>query len=136
LVRRFYEEVFNQGKVAMIDRYIAANGIDHQMPPGQGNGPEGVKKMVADFRKAFPDGHFTIDDVIADGDKVVVRSTFRGTQKGPLMGVPASGKPVKMTGIDIIRCAGGKMVEHWGNEDDLGLMTQIGAFTAPGGNGK
>jgi predicted ester cyclase len=131
MVRRFFDEVFNQGKIDAADTYIAVDAVDHQAPPGQPQGLAGFKQMVTGMRTAFPDLHVTLDDVIAEGDKVVIRSTLHGTQKGELrMGpnstLPATEKPVTITGIDIVRFQGGKMVEHWGVEDDLGMMQQLG----------
>ncbi len=132
IVRRFVEEVINQGKVDLADKYVAAGAVDHQMP-GQGNGPEVVKKMVRMMKAGFPDARITIDDLIAAGDRVVIRSTFHGTQKGEFMGIAPSGKPVSMSGIDIMRVVNGKLVEHWGNEDDLGMMQQLGAIPQAAG---
>jgi predicted ester cyclase len=81
---------------------------------------------------AFPDLHFTLEDRIAEGDKVVSRWTFHGTHKGELQGMPPSGKQVTMTGISIDRLAWGKVVESWDNPDQLGLLQQIGALATPG----
>ena len=72
-----------------------------------------------------------IDDLIAEGDKVVARTTMRGTHLGSFFGVPPSGKTVEMTGVHIVRIADGRIIEHWGNNDDLGLMRQLGAVPAP-----
>jgi predicted ester cyclase len=135
MVRRLFDEVFNQGKIDQADQYITADAVDHQAPPGLPQGVAGFKTMVTNMRAAFPDLHVAIEDMIAEGDKVVVRSTLHGTQTGELrMGpgnpIPATGKAVTIGGIDIIRFAGGKMVEHWGNEDDLGMMQQLGLIPA------
>ena len=84
------------------------------------------------YLTAFPDLHFTVEDLIAEGDKVVARLTVRGTQQGAFMGIPPTGKHVTVTGIDINRLAGGKSVEHWLNMDTLGLLQQLGVIPAPG----
>ena len=84
------------------------------------------------FRSAFPDFKVTIDDMIAEGDKVVVRGTWSGTHKGEFMGIPATGKSVSFGVIDTVRIAGGKMVEHWGLMDNFRLMQQLGVIPAPG----
>ncbi len=131
LVRQAYDEMFNQGNLAAVDKYIAADYVEHQMMPGQPAGTEGFKQMLTTLRTAFPDLHITIEDMLVDGDKVAVRSTLRGTQKGELMGTAPTGKSVTVTGIDILRMKDGKAVEHWGNEDDLGMMQQLGAIPAP-----
>ena len=81
---------------------------------------------------AFPDGRTTTDDLVAEGDKVVERFTFVGTQKGDFMGIPASGKQVRVTGMSIFRIANGKIVEHWGENDAMGLLMQLGVLPAPG----
>jgi predicted ester cyclase len=136
LVRRFVDEVYNQHKIQTAGKYITVTSVDHMTPPGGPTGLEGFKKGVEALQSAFPDGHVTINDLIAESDKVVIRSTFQGTQKGELMGVAPTGKTVTVTAIDIVRVKGGKMVEHWGNQDDLGLMRQIGAIPPPGSTQK
>jgi predicted ester cyclase len=88
--------------------------------------PEGLKQFISLFRAGFPDLHFTIEDMIAAGDTVVVRQTYRGTHKGELMGISPTGKQVTITSIDIGRFTGGKLVEHWGATDSLGLLQQLG----------
>ena len=135
MVRRFFEEVFNQGKIDQADKYIAVDAVDHQMPSGMSQGLAAFKTMLRSLRSAFPDLRVTVEDVIAEGDKVVVRSTLRGTQTGamqlgPGSTIPATGKAIMITSIDIIRFAGGKMVEHWGSQDDLGMMQQLGLLPA------
>jgi predicted ester cyclase len=134
-VRQLFEEVFNQGKVDTADQFISSDAVDHQMPPGMPQGVAGFKVIVTNMRTAFPDLHVTVDDTIAEGDKVVVRSTLHGTHTGELrMGpesvIPPTQKPVTITAIDIIRFSGDKMVEHWGNSDDLGMMQQLGLLSA------
>jgi steroid delta-isomerase-like uncharacterized protein len=131
IVRQGLEEMFNQGNVAAVDKYLAADYVEHQTMPGQAPGLEGFKQMLSMMHTAFPDFRITIDDLIAEGDKVVVRSTFRGTQKGEFMGIAPTGKAVATTGIDILVMKDGKAVEHWGNEDDLGMMQQLGAIPPP-----
>jgi predicted ester cyclase len=85
------------------------------------------------FAAAFPDGHVTTEDLVAEGDKVVERFSFRGTNIGPFLGAPATGKQVITTGVAIFRIANGKIVEHWGENDALGVMQQLGLIPAPGG---
>ena len=130
MARRLYEDGFNKGNVAVLDELVAEAALDHQAPPGIPPGREGLKQLITLMRSAFPDLTFLIEDVIAEGDKVVVRSLMRGTHQGMFMGIPPSGNPVQITGIDVIRVAEGRFVEHWGNQDDLGMMQQIGAVPA------
>jgi steroid delta-isomerase-like uncharacterized protein len=84
------------------------------------------------YRNAFPEIQMTVEDLIAEGDKVVTRWTARGTHQGELMGIPPSGNPVEVTGITIDRIEGGKVVETWANYDALGMMQQVGAVPEPG----
>lgn len=130
--RRVLEESFNQGNLAVIDELVSADYVDHDLPPGLPDGPEGFKQLVAMYRAAFPDVQMAIEDVVAEGDKVVIRWTARGTHQGELMGIPPTNKQVTVTGIDINRLAGGKMAEHWGNFDQMGMMQQLGVIPSPG----
>jgi steroid delta-isomerase-like uncharacterized protein len=134
LMRRIFE-VFNTGNMAVADEVIAADVVDHQAPPGIAPGRAGFKQLITVFRNAFPDIQMTIVDLIADGDKVVARSTMRGTHRGEFMGIPPTGKQFTATSIDIVRFAGGKGVEHWGNSDDLGMLQQLGVIPTPGQGG-
>jgi steroid delta-isomerase-like uncharacterized protein len=132
VVRRMVDEVFNKGNLRLIDEIMAPDFVEHeQLPPGIPGGREGVKQLTASFRSSFPDFKATIEDILAEGDKVVIRMTWRGTQKGEFMGIPPSGKMVNFGVIDIIRIAGGKFVEHWGQMDMMGMMQQLGAVPTP-----
>jgi predicted ester cyclase len=131
-MRRFYDEVFNKKNTAAIDEFIDPNQVDHAAPPGTPGGLEGARQTVTMYLTAFPDLYFTVEDHIAEGDKVVARLTVRGTQQGVFMGIPPTGKHVTVTAIDINRFAGGKSVEHWLNMDTLGLLQQLGVVPMPG----
>jgi predicted ester cyclase len=125
LVRRFLDEVWNKGNLAVADEIFhpkATSPSAPQLPTGA----EGVKMLAAMFRNAMPDYHIEIIDLLADGDRVMVRFTQSGTQQGDLMGIPASGKKATWGEIGILRFAGGKVVESWYNVDLLGLMQQLG----------
>ncbi|MBI4672181.1 MAG: ester cyclase [Chloroflexi bacterium] len=133
LVRRFVQEVMNKGDLAAMDEFFPVDVVDHtpevpNLPPGR----EGAKILFAAYRAAFPDYHVAIDDILAEGDKVVWRWTLTGTNQGSMMGMPATGKQVKVEGIDIFRIADGKIVERWASFDQLGMMQQLGAVPAPG----
>ncbi len=132
IVRRAIEEGWNQGNLAVFDETNAPEYVDHAAIPGQGPGAEGYKQAVQMTRAAFPDLHLTIDDMIAEGDRVVTRWTARGTHQGEYFGIPATGKPVEITGINIGRIVNGKVVENWQNSDQLGLMQQLSVIPAPG----
>jgi steroid delta-isomerase-like uncharacterized protein len=132
LVRRSIEEAINKGNLAVIDEMAAPNYVYHEPTAGEVKGPDGLKKLIAMYRGAFPDVRMTIDEQIAEGDLVVTRWTVRGTHRGELMGVAASGKQIAVTGIVITRFANGKAVEEWENYDALGMMRQIGAISGTG----
>ena len=127
VVRRAYEE-FNKQNWAGIEELYAPTYVWH----GTGVIPDmdlaGLKQMCTAGWTAFPDQHYTVEDLIAEGDKVVHRATLRGTHQGDLLGIPPTGKVVTVTGIYISRFAGGKCVEEWRNVDDLGLMQQLGVI--------
>ena len=125
-LRRFLDEGFNKGNQGAIDEMIADSFVDHSPPPGVPGNKAGVKQIVQMFRAAFPDLRVTVEDVIADGDKVAVRMVTRGTHKGDLMGVAPTGKTVTVNEQHWVRFANGKAVEHWGVEDNLGMMQQLG----------
>ncbi len=114
LARRYIEEVFNKGNLVVIDELIATDFTEHDLYPGQAPGLQGEKQAVSMLRAAFPDLHLTIDEVISEGDHVVLQATVRGTQRGEFMGSPATGAPATDTQVHVLRCAGGKCVEHWG----------------------
>ena len=129
--RRFMEEVFNKGNLTAADEFMSADFVEHDPFPGQGPGLQGLKQGLAAFRQAFPDLHIGIDDMIADGEKVVIRSTMKGTHKGTFMNMPPTGKQISVEGIDIVRMSGGKAIEHWGQADALTMMQQLGAIPTP-----
>ncbi len=131
LNRRFVEEVINEGNLDAIDELLDPGVVDHAAPPGFPTGREGAKQFAAMMRSAFPDLHLTIEDMIAEGDKVVMRSTWSGTHQGEFMWIPATGRRVTVSAIDISRVADGRMVEHWEQFDALGLMQQLGAVPPP-----
>jgi predicted ester cyclase len=133
LFRRMVEQVFNQGNIGLVDELVPPEFIEREeLPPGSPTGREGVKHLTKMFRGAFPDFKATIDDMIAEGDKIVVRMTWKGTHKGEFMGIPPTGKSVSFGVIDIVRFAGDKFVEHWGIMDSMSLMQQLGVVPAPG----
>lgn len=127
-IRYYFEEVWNKGNLAAVDEVVDANLVDHNAPPGLPPGREGHKLFVQAFRTAFPDLNFTIEDLLADGDKVIARFTSRGTHHGDLMGIPPTGKQITVTGISIDRFEGDKYVESWMEFDQLAMMQQLGVI--------
>ncbi|TMD49826.1 MAG: ester cyclase [Chloroflexi bacterium] len=131
LIRRAYEEGFNQRNLAVLDEVDASDFVVHNASTTM-QGLEAFKQFLSLYLTAFSDAHFTIEDIIAEGDSVVARHTFSGTQQGDLMGIAPTGKQVMTTGITITRFANGKGVELWGNNDDLGLLQQLGVVPTMG----
>ncbi len=128
IMRRFYEDLFGSGDLSVADEIVATEFVNHNPPPGESPGREGIKEFVTLFRTAFPDIHYTVEDQIAEGDKVVTRFTMTGTHRGDFPGIPATGKPITVTAIGIHRLAGGKTQEAWFNSDLLGMMQQLGVI--------
>ena len=131
LVRRFYEECFNQRNLALVDELCTSDHLFHNTPATL-HGTEEFKQLLSVYLTAFPDARFTVEDAIAEGDRVASRYTFRGTHQGNLMGIAPTGKQVTVTGIIINRFAGGKSAEGWLNFDALGMLQQLGALPAMG----
>ena len=129
--RRVTEEGWNQANTALFDEFIAADFIGHN-PDGDIHGLEGYKQFYANLHSAFPDMRFSVEDQIAEGDRVVSRFTGTGTHQGELRGIPPSGKRFTITGMVIFRYASGRVAEGWYNSDTLGLLQQIGTLPAPG----
>jgi predicted ester cyclase len=130
LLRRFNEEVFNKRNLASVDALIASNQIDHSLPPGLPRTREGTRQAISMTLMAFPDLNFVVEDIIAEGDKVVTRYTTRGTQRGSLGRFPPTGRQVAVPGIVIARIADGKIVEQWGLDDRLDMLQQLGVIPA------
>jgi steroid delta-isomerase-like uncharacterized protein len=129
-VRRGFEAV-NQKNLAVFDELLTPDVVVHSASTTT-QGLEAYKQSLSMYLTAFPDLQFTIEDMIAEGDTVVVRYTTRGTHQGNLWGIPATGKQVSATGIFIDHLVNGKAVEQWTNFDDLGLLQQLGVIPMPG----
>jgi len=131
IVRRFVDEVQSAGNIDAIDELCSPEFVNHSAPPGVPSNREGVKQVTAMFRQAFPDSYFTVEDMVAEGDKVATRKTFHGTHQGEFMGIPPTGQQVSIGLIDIVRIVDGKVVEHWSMGDNLGMMQQLGVIPTP-----
>jgi steroid delta-isomerase-like uncharacterized protein len=131
IARRYVEELWNRKNVALADELIAPNCVlQDPATPNLGTGPAGVKQLYNTYVTAFPDTQFKIEDLIAEGDKVVLRWSVRGTHKGKLEDIAPTNKTVTVTGIDIMRISNNKIQELVANWDALGLMQQLGAIPA------
>jgi steroid delta-isomerase-like uncharacterized protein len=132
--RRIFEEVWNGKNIAAINELMATDYVHHDpQSPQFSGGREGYKQLVEYYLKAFPDSHFTIDQEIQEGNTAVTRWTVRGTHRGDLPTMPATGKTFSVTGITVGRLQDGKFVESWNNWDALGLMQQLGGTSVATG---
>ena len=120
-----FGEAVNTGELAALDQLVAADAVDHDPAPGQGIGPDGFKAIFTDMRTAFPDLHIEVETLVADDDQVAFAYTLTGTHNGPFQGHGATGKTIKVRGVQISKFADGKLVERWGSSDELGIMTQL-----------
>lgn len=130
-VRRVCEEAWNEGRLDAIDEVIAPDARHHGLNGALQVGTAPVKELITTVRRAFPDLHIAIEDLISEGDRVVARNTVSGTHLGPFMGLPPTGKRFVVTHIHIFRYANGQMVEQWALLDDLNMLRQLGALPSP-----
>jgi len=127
LVDRFIQELFSKGDLAAVDRYLHPDFVNHDPPfPGAPPGAEGLREAARIFRGALPDWHSDLDQLVAEADIVVERFTASGTHRGELMGAAPTGSTVVLSGINIFRIDGDRIVERWGRLDELGLLRQLG----------
>ncbi len=126
IVSDFIDALFTKGDLGAADAFLAEDFINHDPPFGGSADREGMRAAAAMFRSAFPDWHSDLGLLIGEGDLVVEQFTASGTQRGEIMGVPASGRTVTLSGIQIFRVRDGRITERWGRLDDLGLLTQLG----------
>ena len=129
LVRR-YQEIYNSNNLDELTEVLSEALLTPRIMPGIPSGIEGAKAAHRLMLAGFPDYQTVIEDLIAEGDKVVARITMKGTNKGSFMGIPPTGNHITFSGIYIARIADGKIVEHWGEEDSIGLMQQLGVLPA------
>ena len=131
LVRRWVE-LWNAGDAAAIAELVTPDYVRHDSNGPEVGGPAAERQLVEMYRTAFPDLHFTIEHLVAEGDLVVARLTVRGTHRGELLGVPPTGRPITLAAMDLYRIRDGKIAEQWVMLDALGLLQQLGAIPAPG----
>ncbi len=125
IVRRVIEEGTNQKNLAVFDELVSPSFVDHEAGSEPG-GPEDEKELLSSVAGAFPDWRWDVQEMLAVDDKVITRYVARGTHRGEFMGAAPTGEEVSFTGINIVRLEGGKIVESWGNSDQLGWMRQMG----------
>ena len=132
IIRRWYEEVWNQKNLALLDDLYTPTWVGH-FPQGlELRGPADHQRFGAVFMAAFPDAAYTVEELLAEGDRVASRYSVQATHRGGLRGIPPTGKEIVSTGINIHRLVGGRIVEQWSQYDMLGLLQQLGAIPAPG----
>ena len=134
IVRRFLEEGPSKGNLDIADELLSPDFTLH-VPLPASQGIEGINEVITTCRAAFEHLNVTIEDMTAEGNKVAARFTARGIHTGNFMGLPATGKPITMTGIEIFRIKDGKIAELWGEANLLGLMQQLGIIPVPGSQG-
>jgi predicted ester cyclase len=133
LARRLIEEGFNQGDLSVADELVSPDFAEHQyFGPDHAAGPEGFKSVIASLRSAYSDFHLTIEDLAVDGETVWLRMRGSGTNDGPFMGHPATGRQMHIDVFDVLRFEDGRMVEHWGVPDCLSALFQLGIVPARG----
>ena len=132
VVRRFIQETINEGKIDSAAQFVWEDVVEQVPFPGQGPGLEGLKDVLRGMRTAFPDLHFGVEEQIAEGDKVLTRFEWTGTHRGEFLGVPATGRPVKVWGMVIDRLQDGRIKDTRIIMDIFGLMMQLGAFGSKG----
>ena len=130
VIRRYFEQVWKQDRPDLFEEFIADNVVHHGIE--QVPGLEGMKAGYAMSLQAFPDLQLTIDDEIAEDDKVVIRWTLKATHQGELMGIPGTGKKITQSGFSIFRLANAKVVELWFLADNMSMMQQLGVIPTPG----
>lgn len=126
LVRRLFDAILSQGRVELLDELIAPAYVENNPVPGQKPGAEGVKARLKTLRGAFPDIRFVLESLVAEGALVAARYHWEGTHKGTFLGIPPTGRKVVVRGMDFYRFAEGRIVEHWDNVDEFGMLSQLG----------
>jgi len=134
VIRSFIEDVLNQGRLERADDIVIEDFVEFDPLPGQSQGKEGLKEVIRLLRSAFPDIHWTVDEMLAEDDKVFTRFTWSGTHQGAFLGVPATGRRITVKGMVIDRLVAGRMADSRILMDTLGMMQQLGALPVPTAN--
>lgn len=126
VIRRLFDDVWNGGKLGLLDTLIGGAYVDHSPSASQASGAAGVKAKITALREAFPDLRFTLEELVAEDEIVAARYQWRGTHRAAFLGVPPTGKRIVVRGMDFYRLRESRIVEHWDILDDLGMLTQLG----------
>lgn len=132
LYAAYIEEMWDRKDLSRASNWFAEDIVDHSAPPGQGPGLAGLLALFRMMHAAFPDWNVRIELQVEEGDLLVSRIATSGTHTGTFFGIPATGRTFQSTSTQILRYRDGKMVEHWSNGDDLGMMMQLGVIQMPG----
>ena len=130
VIDRMDEEVFNRGDLTVVDELVDERFVEHDPMPGMPPDREGLKALVRELHRAFPDFHNDVEDRIIEGDKVVERWLCTGTHEGDFMGIPATHRHIEVRGMDISRLEGGRIIEHWTQVDMMAMLQQLGVMPA------
>jgi steroid delta-isomerase-like uncharacterized protein len=133
VTQRLFQEVFNHGRLDLIDELVAEDAIEHEaLPISTGEMRIDLRAWITELRRAFPDYHIEVEQLIGEGDRVVALERVTGTNSGPLLGIPPTGRTFCIDAIDVVRVDGGKVVEHWGLSDGTTMVRQLGLAAASG----
>jgi predicted ester cyclase len=125
LLRRFYKEVYVDWKMALVEEVVSPRFTSHDWPEGGPIGPQGFRNFYSAIRSALPDARYAVDDMVAEGDRVVVRWRLLGTHRGAFRGLAPTGRPIVLKGMAIYRVEGGKLLERWVVSDVYGLLEEL-----------
>ena len=129
------EALFNRGELDRVEEFVTEDFVNHEAWPGEDPGYEGFRLRLRRLREAIPDFHMRVEDCIVEGDRVAYRATVTGTHRGPLLGIPPTGRTFRVQHMHMLRLRDGRAAEHWATRDDLGMLTQLGVIPPPGGAG-
>lgn len=123
--QRFIQEVFNEGRLDKVAEFVSPSYLLHDAPPGTPSGPEAIVQAVSMFRGGFPDMEITMEKMLAEGDMLAMKSSWTGTHRGTIFGIPATGRSVKVSALTMVRISKGRICESWVKNDVMGLMNQL-----------
>ncbi|MBN1293726.1 MAG: lipocalin-like domain-containing protein [Candidatus Latescibacteria bacterium] len=136
IARLYIDELWNRKNLDDIDKLVSDDFVNHSSPPGMPTDREGLRQFITGSATTFPDGFYTIEDIITEQDEVMIRGSFKGTHRGEFMGIPGTGKEIRMTWINVLRMKNGKVVERWMKYDEINMMSQFGFKLIPPGEQK
>ena len=127
IFRRFVDEVINRGDLGAVDELLAPHYLEHDPLPGMPGGREGAKQLFALLHAGFPDLSVTLEDLVAEGERVAVRSRWRGTHRGEFLGIRPTGRVIDFENLELVRIRQGQIVEHWGLGQASSVLHRLGS---------